>query len=1284
MKHSIFRGLSLVWLVFAVTTILFAIALTLLRLGMPWANDYREVIVAEISEQIQHPVDIGKIEVAWSGHRPMVRLHDVMISEPASGKPLLVFKRIYIELDPWHSFADLRPVVHRVVLAGSHIAITRTTEGQIRFKGFEALESTEGASLEQIAGLSLSLRDIKVSWWDEPLQQQFDFNAPSLDFQAGKRSLSIDTHIDLPESLGERIHLVALAKGPLSSINDWQLRFYLQGRSIDVTGLPVKWPRELPQASTGELDLSLWGQWDRKAGMEMSGESDLYDVRLNAPVDGKGQAARFLFLDEFRAHLRVAGTTQNWQLHLDELMLATPARHWPQSGFSLAYEKNKGENFFQGYVDFIDVGDSVNLLSLSTLMSEKQLKILQHFRPDADLSDISFKFKTVDNAPEFSLRGHIDKAQWLSYEKIPGMMGISADVSLDENGGELLLDSQDSFFVYPALFYWPMEFQQLQARLKWFMDNDALMLTLDELRLSNEDAEIVGGAHLALGEGEDYPSLNMELLFPRAALKKVRRYIPYRKFKSSAARGWLQKAFISGEATNGRFSYQGPLRAKAFKKGKAKMLTSFHVDNAGLRYQKGWPLLRKLKGEIRFENASMHARIDSGHVFGSSIRRGGKVDIDNFYRTRVDVNASAKARMKDVLRFVKTSPLGKGMEDFLAQVDSSGRSDLALTLHIPLSDKLKNPLQVKGNLDMKSARLALPEHNVEFSKIKGRLNFSRDTYSAKSIKAVFRGQPVSTTIETQDNGQIEASTTGDLPILNLLPEARPIFEPIMSGQSRWLGTIGIPPRSKREQGEPIWLNVSSMLQGVEVDLPAPLGKELSWQRNLNVRYYFSQEFPRLEMKYGNALQVMGELEQGKGFDFHRAVVGLSLDDYPLPQAGISLKGHWPSIRIDSWNDVIKRYSASEGAGTGSMLTRLNVIDTEFGVFELSGRRYKDLRIQSSKMEDAWRIHLDSPSVLGDIVFPHDWQEGAPLVARLNRLHLPPAGEGRKSAPLSPLGLPGVRLEIDDFQHDGSHFTKLLLNTTPNRSGQTINLFRVDSKDFSLHASGSWLEENKTQRTHVKAQFISNNLGRSLVELGYGDNLVAGKGEAKGAVSWPGPAYDWEVGGLNGSLEFKFEDGMLRKVDPGLGRLLSLLSLEYLPRRLRLDFKDVAKEGFHYDLFSGTAKVVNGTVYSPGTLIDGPSAALALSGRTGLVNQTYKMRLELVPKFKSTVPIAVGVIAGPQTGLLVYLLDKMAEGAGVDFNRTVTLDYDITGTWDDPVITLLKNNSRDGDESDPWE
>ena len=43
-----------------------------------------------------------------------------------------------------------------------------------------------------------------------------------------------------------------------------------------------------------------------------------------------------------------------------------------------------------------------------------------------------------------------------------------------------------------------------------------------------------------------------------------------------------------------------------------------------------------------------------------------------------------------------------------------------------------------------------------------------------------------------------------------------------------------------------------------------------------------------------------------------------------------------------------------------------------------------------------------------------------------------------------------------------------------------------------------------------------------------------------------------------------EDGQFLEIEPGIGKLVSLMSLQMLPRRIALDFRDVFSKGFKFD------------------------------------------------------------------------------------------------------------------------
>jgi uncharacterized protein YhdP len=129
-------------------------------------------------------------------------------------------------------------------------------------------------------------------------------------------------------------------------------------------------------------------------------------------------------------------------------------------------------------------------------------------------------------------------------------------------------------------------------------------------------------------------------------------------------------------------------------------------------------------------------------------------------------------------------------------------------------------------------------------------------------------------------------------------------------------------------------------------------------------------------------------------------------------------------------------------------------------------------------------------------------------------------------------------------------------------------------------------------------------------------------------------------------------------------LLGLLSLQALPRRLSLDFRDVFDAGFDFEEAHGTFQMENGTASTDDVELSSSAAKISLSGSTDLVAQRYDQLLTVQPGVGNTLPV-IGAIAGGPGGaaaglaLQGLLHDQLGEATQVQ--------YTITGSWEEPSI-----------------
>jgi uncharacterized protein YhdP len=185
-----------------------------------------------------------------------------------------------------------------------------------------------------------------------------------------------------------------------------------------------------------------------------------------------------------------------------------------------------------------------------------------------------------------------------------------------------------------------------------------------------------------------------------------------------------------------------------------------------------------------------------------------------------------------------------------------------------------------------------------------------------------------------------------------------------------------------------------------------------------------------------------------------------------------------------------------------------------------------------------------------------------------------------------------------------------------------------------------------------------------------DTVKGGKAQIEGRLSWAGSPNEFDIARLYGNLSFEANNGQVLKVQPGVGRLFGLLTLQSLPRRLSLDFKDLFSDGFAFDKISATAKIGNGIVRSDNFFMTGPAAEAKIKGETNLKTETQDLRIKVTPHVSDSLSLAA-LVGGPIVGAAAFVAQKILKDP---FNKIAATDYIISGTWDNPIE--LKSDNDD--------
>jgi len=118
-----------------------------------------------------------------------------------------------------------------------------------------------------------------------------------------------------------------------------------------------------------------------------------------------------------------------------------------------------------------------------------------------------------------------------------------------------------------------------------------------------------------------------------------------------------------------------------------------------------------------------------------------------------------------------------------------------------------------------------------------------------------------------------------------------------------------------------------------------------------------------------------------------------------------------------------------------------------------------------------------------------------------------------------------------------------------------------------------------------------------------------------------------------------------------------------------------KEGLAFDRIEGLFELERGDAYTNNLSMEGPSARIDVSGRTGLVEQDYDQIVTVTPQFANSLPVASAFFGPPGVGVgaVLYLGQKIFKTIPDQIDRMLSRQYAVTGPWNAPIVERIKDS-----------
>lgn len=1326
-------------LLFAAASLLL-IAWLILHWGiLPRIEQWRPQIEARASEALGIPVRIGAIEVRSGSWVPAVELRDVRLLD-AQQRPALQLPRVAAALSP-RSLLSFELRFAQLLIEGAQLDIRRDSSGRIFVAG---LDLNAGRAAEEDGALhdwffeqhEFVIRGGSLRWIDEQR------DAPPLalsDVQVAVRNglLHHELRLDATPDAdwGQRFSLRGRFTQPLlARAGDW--RRWSGNAFVDLPRVDVRQLRrhvELPfELSEGEGALRAWVEI-----VDGRPRGSTADVALRSVALRLSQQVEPLAFEQVEGRVVAARDEAGVTLALQRFgFLTGDGLRWPASEIALAWRQRAGQPASGGEfkADRLDLALMAQIAGRVPL-GEALGRLLDELKPQGIVTGLAASWQGPLDAPTRYQAKAAFSGLTLAARPSPepnavgrpGLRNATLQVEASETGGKATLGLNGGALEFPGVLEDPvLSLDTLSAQLLWKIESSGaaalpkLSVQVKDGRFANADAQgelsasWSTGPGAGLARGGRYPGqFELDGRIVRGDAAKVARYMPLGI--PEQPRRYVERAVKSGTVRDASFRVKGDLwdfpfyRAKTAKEGEFRIAGK--VEDTTFAYVPSepaegdrpawispWPAFTKLSGELVIDRATLEiraAQAQLGNVALSQVQGG----IRNLAEKPVfTIDGTARGPLAELLRFVRTTPVGEWTGGTLARATGGGNAELKLALAMPLHDV--EATTVKGSVTLAGNELRITPDTPPLAAARGRVDFSHQGFAVVGASAKLLGGDLAFDGGTQPDGSLRFNgqgtmsaeglrRAGELGVLARLGAS-------LTGQTAYrasLGFVGGLPE----------FSVTSNLVGLALELPAPLRKTPEASLPLRVQTTLAGESrDQLRVELGNIVQAQFVRDlAGDAPRVLRGGIGV-FETAPTPAAGVQANVNLGILRLDPWEPVVDRLFGAAPAGSAADAGGYMPTSIALRVQELhsGARRFNRVVAGLSQEDGTWRGNVEAEQLNGYVeVRPARAAGGTAagrVYARLARLSLPKGDADHVETLLDqqePTAVPALDIQVDDLELRGKRLGRVEIEAVNGTVGEgrdavrewRLNKFSVTTPEAQLTGRGRWSEVGGSFMTVPGAAATAKrravmdfkldllNSGALLERLGMGKVVRGGKGQLTGQLSWLGSPLALDYGSLTGKVNVAIDAGQFLKAEPGAARLLSVLSLQALPRRLALDFRDVFQQGFVFDNITGDLAIEQGVAQTNNLRMRGVQAVVLMEGQADIARETQDLRVIVVPEINAgTASLAYAAI-NPALGIGTFLAQVFLRRPLI---QAGTREFHVSGSWADPKVEKVERKFSD--------
>lgn len=1005
-----------------------------------------------------------------------------------------------------------------------------------------------------------------------------------------------------------------------------------------------------------------------------------------------------LDLGRLQGRLHIDAKPQGWRVSASNFGFTQQnGKQWPSSDWAFVTSNSHDTlQQLEGSLSYADLSMAASVLQALPL-SSKLHQALGRWQPKGEVRSLKFSWNQ-ENRYHASGEVHgLSLREQMAEHGVgtPGVQGLNGFFQMHEKGGHAQLSMQSGALILPGVFEeMNLPLNTFNAAVHWQRLGEQWRVTVPEASFSNADAAGQLQASWQTGQhgNAKFPgSLKLSGALERADGGRVFRYLPLAIPQS--ARYYVRDTVLQGQGKHVKFEVQGNLQDMPFTKpGSGRFYIEAPVQDVIFNFvpphlralpDTAWPALEKLSGRLIFEGNSMEVRQATTSFAGHSKLQIASVSasIPDLSHPHVTIKALGHSDLDSLLNFVTHSPLAEITSHALDHAQGNKEATISFDLSLPISDLRKS--LVRGRLGFHGNDLQLDSYVPPLNKLQGEVHFHSQGFNLDHVTAQTLGGSVSISggMESPETGlNIYANGTASASGLRTA-----VYLPAVSEIAQHaLGETSYDVEIKAHQGDQ-FIRVQSDLKGLGIQLPPPFSKTVEQILPLSVtQSNFDQHFQEIKVEaetIGTLSYVRNTKNATQPLVSAALLIGPPvsqterLEKFP---ASINLE----SLDADAWLDLLEQseFNAPQKDIDYFLPTFFSIhIDS----LQIRNQKFKKLSAFAQRNSNSWSIKAKSDRFNGVIEYhpKNDKNISGLVYARLTDLNIDenpndkiePVKFKKSSATI----LPELDISVDSIIFSGKNLGKLEFKANNHflnfKRLWKIEKFEFKTSDTTWQADGVWQSAGDSKNSETKLRFLldTKNAGQLLGRFGMADVIRDGQGQINGNISWQGSPLSPDVPTLTGSIHLEMGKGQFLKIEPGIGKLLSVLSLQSITRRINLDFRDVFSQGFSFDFIRGDLQVQQGIATTNNLQMKGLNAAVFMEGSANLKSEQQDLNVVVIPEINAMTASLAATAINPIIGLGSFLAQMLLRAPLME---AATRSFHIHGSWYEPSVDPIKNSS----------